>query len=75
MLYFKDLKLECKFITLLISGMEIKKLKSCSLRMIPCILNLETSQLVGLLNICDLKCSNMEKGAVGAPEDNVHIGL
>lgn len=24
MLYFKDLKLECKFITLLVSGVEIK---------------------------------------------------
>lgn len=31
--------------------------------------------MVGLFNVYDLKCSNMEKGALGAPEDNLHIGV
>lgn len=43
--------------------------------MIPYILNLETSQVVGLFSVYDLKCSNMEKGALGTPEDNLHIGV
>lgn len=76
MLYFKDWKLECKFlITLLISGTEIKK-KNTELPITYDTMYFEFGDNQdGLFNAYDLKYNNMEKGAVGALENNLYTGV